>query len=567
MAAGMVKMRDRPEAFVAWLLADRGRRALEGAALLVVFVAVAWPLARAAWLPFVDYPEHLGTIAALHGARTPAFSQFFVVDYPRTQYLLFYFLGDVLVSLFGVEGAGRATVILSVATLPLAVAVWLREHGRPPLLGALAAGIAIHTFVMWGFLNFAMGMVLALLALAALARVVRRPDALSALWLALLALATFYAHAQLFAWFGLAAIVQTAAMAPSAGFARTRRAVGYGAVAALPAVVGVLVWLRNSGVLERGVAGTRNPLAAGVGSAPPSFHPAHDTLRGWLGHSFATWTDGSGEDVALAFLFAALLLLALRGLSSGSSTSSSARPADAFAKSFRARAPLAAPIASLAPEAVLGLTFALYLFAPFSYRYIEPINERFLPLTLALLPALGARGPLTPTVRAIVAAATVSVALFASHVHGAGFARTDAEMGDLREALSHTRPGHRLLGLIFDKQSAEVPLPVYLHAHQYYQAHVGGLAAFGFVEFPISPIQYKPGAEPPPFPARFEWTPERYDHAVYGDAFDYWLIRHAPGQPAPASLFRRRAPSGAEPPAVAYEGVRWTLFARPGLER
>jgi len=558
-ARPMAAMAERRDAFMAWLAAERGRRAIEGAILAVVALLIAWPIASAAWLPFVDYPEHLGTIAALHGAHTPAFARYFVVEYPRTQYLLFYFLGDFFVTFFGVEGAGRMTVILSVATLPLAVAVWLREHGRPPILGALAAGTAVHTFVMWGFLNFAMGMVLALFALAALARLVRRPDALSALWLGLLALATFYAHAQLFAWFGLAAIVQTAAMTSGAGFARTRRAVGYGLVAALPSVIGVLVWLRNSGVIERGVAGSRSGLAANVGDAPPIFHPAHDTLRGWLGHSFATWTDGSGEDVGLAFLFGAIVVVALRGLSLAANT----RPADSFAKSWRTRAPLAAPIASFAPECVLALTFALYLFAPFSYRYIEPINERFLPLTLALLPALGARGALTPRLRVLVAIVTLGVAGFAAHVHGKGFTRTDAEMGELDDALSHTERGGRLLGLMFDRQSAEVPLPVYLHAHQYYQAHVGGLAAFGFVEFPISPIQYKAGAEPPPFPPRFEWTPERYDHAVYGDYFDYWLVRHAPGRPAPNGLFRARAASGAEPPTTLFEGPRWTLYGRP----
>ena len=104
-----------------------------------------------------------------------------------------------------------------------------------------------------------------------------------------------------------------------------------------------------------------------------------------------------------------------------------------------------------------------------------------------------------------------------------------------------------------------------LHAHQYYQAHVGGLACFGFVEFPISPIQYRPGAEPPPFEPRFEWTPERYDHAVYGDSFDYWLVRHARRLGSSRSIFRASAPSGAEEPHVVFEGPRWTLYARPGL--
>jgi hypothetical protein len=117
-------------------------------------------------------------------------------------------------------------------------------------------------------------------------------------------------------------------------------------------------------------------------------------------------------------------------------------------------------------------------------------------------------------------------------------------------------PGRRTLGLIFDRQSTVANAPIYLHAHQYYQAHVGGLACFGFVEFPISPIQYRPGAEPPPFPPRFEWTPESYRHTTYENAFDFWLVRHHEGRPS-RSIFS----FGTAPEAV-YEGARWTVYRR-----
>jgi hypothetical protein len=525
--------------------------------VLLACAFVSSPVLGATWLPFVDYPEHLGTIAALHGASDGRFSDYFIVDYPRTQYLLFYFLGDLLAYPFGIEGAGRATVILSVATLPLAVALWLREHGRPFILGALAAGVAMHLYVLWGFLNYAMGMTLGILALAALARVVRRPDPRSALVLSLAALATFYAHAQLFAWFGVAAIVQTAAFLPTGGWPRLRRAVGYALVAALPSVIGVLVWLRNSGVIERGVAGTRNGSAAALANAPPSFAPPGTTLEGWLQHSFGLWRDGSGTQVAIAFFAAALVLVMLRALGRRGPFAGPILPR--FAPSFRARAPLSPPLPSIGPELVLLTTFALYLFAPFSYRNIEPINLRFLPLALALLPALGPRAVLGRGARTIVAATTLSLALFASQLHQRHFDETDAEMGDLRAALAHTEPGARVLGLIFDRESTIANGPIYLHAHQYYQAHVGGMACFGFVEFPISPIQYRPGAEPPPFPSRFEWTPESYDHATYEAFFDYWLVRHAEG--------RSRSPfRSGTPPEAIYEGARWTVYRRAAAE-
>jgi hypothetical protein len=70
----------------------------EAALTLVVLgvasAALAAPLATVAWLPFVDYPQHLGTIAAIHGQGSPTFDRYFVVEYARSQYLLLYVLGD-----------------------------------------------------------------------------------------------------------------------------------------------------------------------------------------------------------------------------------------------------------------------------------------------------------------------------------------------------------------------------------------------------------------------------------------------------------------------------------------
>jgi hypothetical protein len=541
---------------------------------------VAWPLATATWLPFVDYPQHLGTIAAIHGQGDPHLSPFFVVEYARTQYLVPYVLGDWLAYLFGVEGSGRATAILAIATLPLAVALFLREHGRPAVLGAPAAAIALHMYVFWGFLNYAMGMVAALVALAGFARLAREPDARHTALAGALGLLCFYTHAQLYAWLGLAAIVQLAAMSPSLGRRTALRALGASALAAVPSIVGAVVWIRLSGVVQHGEAGARSGHAAQVEDAPPIFSAVHETLRSWLDHSFGAYHDGSGEHLAIAFLAVIGLLVGLRGARGGTRAEArelapegthDAAPAPtaalgSTASRLLARAPARVPFRSWAPELVLALTFAAYLFAPFSYRLIEPINHRFLPLALALLPVLGPTCALAPRARWAVAVASIALSIATGAVHHARFVETDEEMGELSDALSHTEPGHRLLGLIFDAQSRVVRAPIYLHAHQYYQARVGGLACFSFVEFPKSPVQYRPGAEPPPFPPRFEWEPHRYDHHVWGDAFDYWLVRHEAHR-APGRIFRTPSPSGAPEPVQVVQTDRWTLFAVPDLAR
>jgi hypothetical protein len=134
-------------------------------------------------------------------------------------------------------------------------------------------------------------------------------------------------------------------------------------------------------------------------------------------------------------------------------------------------------------------------------------------------------------------------------------------MGELDDALARAKPGRRLLGLIYDRGSAVVRLPAYLHAHAYYQARRGGLAAYSFAELPKSPVRYRPGLEPPPFPPRFEWTPEAFDPGRHGKYFDYFLVRTRPGQPAPR-LFPEGDPEAARP---VFEGPRWKLYAKPAI--
>ena len=59
-----------------------------GLVLAVAVVSVAWPLWSCEWLPFVDYPEHVGTVGAIHGIHTTAFAPYYTVDYAGSQYLL-----------------------------------------------------------------------------------------------------------------------------------------------------------------------------------------------------------------------------------------------------------------------------------------------------------------------------------------------------------------------------------------------------------------------------------------------------------------------------------------------
>ena len=520
------------------------------------FDGVAWPLLQTTFLPFVDYPQHLATVAAVHGGGEPAWSRFFYVDYSSIQYVAIYVLSDLLAHVFGVDMGTRLVLVAGLAGLPLGVAAWLKAHERPALAGALAAGIALHAFVFWGFVSYFVSLPVAVFALAALARMVRVRDLKTVAAFGILALLCFASHAQTYAWLAAACLVQLAAMLPAFGLRRTWGAAWRALLAAIPSGAAALWWVLRSDIVSAGMAGVRGNAAAKVQGAGAKFEPVSTSVSTWLQHSFGVYRDGDGERIALAFLLAALLLVILRGHTAVAKAAPAAeQPADGEApRRERWRLP------NLAPECVLALTVAAYLLAPMSYRLIEPINHRFLPLALALVPALGPlRLPRVPS-RALAGAALLVMVAYASVVHTRHFNKMDAEMGDLEEALSKAEPGRRLLGLIYDRDSYIAPYPTYLHSHQYYQVRTGGLSAFSFAEFPISPLRYKDGEAPPTFVPRFEWSPHLHPtrYKTYAGYFDYYLLRTKLDHKSP-----RFWPSGTkDPPEPVYEGRRWKLFEK-----
>lgn len=516
-----------------------------GLVLAVAVVSVAWPLWSCEWLPFVDYPEHVGTVGAIHGIHGPAFAPYYTVDYAGSQYLLFYVASDIAAYVLGVEQGTRFVVVLSLALLPIAVAAFLRANGRPMLPAALSACVAIHVFVFWGFVNYAMGATLAIAALAALTWLVRKPTTGRAVWFGVLSLLTFYAHAQLYAWMAFASLVVVLGMARTAGSKQALAATWRAGVAAVPSMLATWWWVRSSSVLESGEGALRSGnLASPDGGA--EYARASDTLRAFFDHSFAFYSDGTGDRIALVFLAAVLVIIVLRG--ARSLVLEPSLDAERWSR-------------TLAPEAVLLFTIAAWLFAPHSYKLIGPINDRFLSVALALLPVLAPTVPLRLLPRVSLGVLAVVATLWVGRAHARKFHETDEEMGSLGEALSHTRPGKKLLGLVFDRQSAVVPFVTYMHSHQYYQARVGGLAAWSFVELPKSPVKYREDAAPPPFPPRFEWAPERFVWGTWGEYFDYFLIRTAPNRPAP-NMFPLGAPNS---PELIYDSPRWHLYAKRSL--
>ena len=51
---------------------------------------------------------------------------------------------------------------------------------------------------------------------------------------------------------------------------------------------------------------------------------------------------------------------------------------------------------------------------------------------------------------------------------------------------------------------------------------------------------------------------------MYGDYFDYWLVRHEAHRTMPPP-FRSPPASGGRMPVLVFETDHWSLYVRPGL--
>ena len=181
------------------------------ACLLVCALALV-PLATVPVPPLLDYPNHL---ARLHVIATigsdPLLAAFYRIDWQLIPNLALDLLLPPVAALIGVDAAGRiflAAKTILMITGPVAVHRALFGYWSiAPLIGAV---IAYNGVTKFGFLNYELGIGLAVWSTAAVIALRRRGPMLRLGVTAALALLLFTCHLLVLGLFGLACLVLTA---------------------------------------------------------------------------------------------------------------------------------------------------------------------------------------------------------------------------------------------------------------------------------------------------------------------------------------------------------------------
>src|SRR5712671_1305754 len=241
--------------------------------LLVCSAALALVPILPAYLPLVDFPQHVALHSIWNNIGDPAFdlSGRFRVTL-STPYALPHLAAHAAAHFLGAEGGLRLVLVVALLAFPLAALVLLRAFDRPSEI-ALAAFPAALSFVYWyGFVSYVMSLPLILLGIAYARRCAASGRLRDAALLCLLGGLTVATHA--FALLVLLLLGGVAALSTTRALSRLSLVAG----ALAPAVVWSAIWTVSSAA-----EGSEEPLETAYG-------PIRERLQFLLGSVFGSYT-------------------------------------------------------------------------------------------------------------------------------------------------------------------------------------------------------------------------------------------------------------------------------------
>ena len=531
-------------------LDSRGATAVYWGALALFVVALAIPKL----LPLVDYPQHLGMAEIARRLADPAAPDHagYRLNY-FTYNALFHVLTANLGHLFGVELAGRMLVMVALVGLGAALVALLRALERPPWLAALFVPAIFSTSVSWGFINYSLGIALAVTTLTLIVHALKRPTAGLFIATALLGLISGFTHVLATALLCVLAVSITPELAWRS-VARLRLPVleriglglGRSFLALAPLLFGGLYCIAVYREQYSWAPDTyEDPTLEGT------MPPVWDKLR-----DFPVYTTGvHGDHSDVIILSGALLLMVTVLLARLFSRKSAEVPPAAVSPWSR---PLLLPFVAL---------LAAYLWVPMVFigtHMIFPRLGQLVVLTLLLaLPALQPRW--SPWLRRLglgLALATGANLV----VHFAWYA---SETNDASAVIDQLPPGRKVSSVVYDQSTLSFTKAGLVHLAAYYAPRKkSGDFAFNFARYASVPLNFQPGTQPAWPKKGWEFAAADYNpRCKYARAYDVVIVGAPVAMKDASEAEVRQLVFGQDAQAVrmlAHEGRFWA-FDTAGL--
>lgn len=472
---------------------------------LAAFAVCAALALAALWtpaaLPLADLPQHMAQLTLFERLDDPSwrFAPRFWLDV-TTPYLGYALLGRALGAALDVDAAVRVLLSAAALGLPLALRALLRRAGGDPAWALLGFPLAFAFPFAMGFLNYVLGLPLALCVLAGAIALAREPRWRLGVAVAALALVCFVIHGV--AWAAGAGLGASAALAWGAD-ARARAAGALGVLAPLPLA---LAWYGLDG-LDYGDLGAQ-PEEWGAG--PGRLLALPQVL---LGADPAT--------TALSLGAALALILGARGL-----TPERRRWWPALASG------------------------GAYVLAPQVFSGVAHIADRLAVLPALLLPL--ALEPIPPSrrrrfARALLVGVTAGwLALLGARLH-----RVGAQADDVRALARHLPDGALVFSIPVDGETWHTGAPAAWHFGQLLLLERDVLVEPSFAHWTPNPIRYREG-QALPIP---EADPRR---ALAEGPYTHALVRSPEDRRAEWAATLHELGGWRE---LAREG-EWTLYVR-----
>jgi len=470
------------------------------------------------YLPLIDYQQHVALAALLRRLANPAAPEHALYDVNLITYNGgFHVLVAALGFVLPVEQAGRIIMATFPTLFGLAALALVRETQRPRWYALLALPITYSRGMAWGFANWNLTYPIAILTFTWWLRYIKGEKKM----LPRLLVASFFC--------------------------------AYGHVLAMLMLCFCLGVTQLSRLRELGARPNERLQALIATPLPimPGIVWCLFVYRYQTSSSFSNWAESfiEGLDDPLWFKLRHVLTMSVGNLTNGADNLFLAIALLLAAVLLSADS--AEPMLPHGPAALdlravrwLALGFlGCYLVIPKVFVATWFVYERFPPVAVLFL--VGSLPLRLFALRRALRFTASGLALFSGLITWHAWAWM-GEAHDASAIIDDIPAGHRLMGVVYDNETAKIGRGVFVHLPALYQIRRPGEIAYTFTKFESMIVHYRPGKAPPPPPPSLavEWNAANYDpHAPWAQAYDRTLV-HAPASTdEPTTLvFRDLAP-------------------------